>query len=117
MRKLTLLTLLLLPALAHAHPGHGTEAGFVAGALHPFTGLDHLLGVLTAGLLLGWLPEPRRWIACALFLGSLGATHVLWTSEAASSGFVPGLLIVTAALVATGMAATRLIGVTATAGR
>ncbi len=39
----------LFPALALAHGGSG-EGGIVAGLLHPFTGLDHLLTALACGL-------------------------------------------------------------------
>lgn len=46
------LALSLIPALAHAHPGHGTEAsGLGSGLAHPFTGLDHLLAALSVGML------------------------------------------------------------------
>jgi urease accessory protein len=41
--------LLALPALAHAHAGH-PESGALAGLLHPFTGLDHLLAIVGVGL-------------------------------------------------------------------
>ena len=37
----------LLPAAAFAHPGH--DSGFLAGMLHPLTGLDHLLAMLAVG--------------------------------------------------------------------
>jgi len=46
---------LLLPALAEAHPGHGTGMGFVAGALHPLAGFDHLIALVATGLLAGRL--------------------------------------------------------------
>jgi len=36
------------PALAH--PGHG-ELGFMAGIVHPFSGLDHMLAMVAVGLL------------------------------------------------------------------
>jgi len=46
------LALSLIPALAHAHPGHGTESsGLGSGLAHPFTGLDHLLAALSVGML------------------------------------------------------------------
>lgn len=46
------LVLSLLPALAHAHPGHGADAGGIgSGMAHPFTGLDHLLAALSVGML------------------------------------------------------------------
>lgn len=41
--------LLLLPAMVHAHPGHGLD-GFTAGLSHPVLGLDHLFGLLALGL-------------------------------------------------------------------
>ncbi len=122
MRKPTMTSLLLVaglisPALAWAHPGHGVDSGFLAGALHPFTGMDHLLGIVAAGLLIGWLPRRSRWFTCAAFLGLLGATHAWWLPEGADGAFMAGLLAVSASLIAAGMAATKLIGLTAGARR
>ena len=116
MRQATLAQLLLipvlsLPALAWAHAGHGGHEsvdGFIAGALHPLTGLDHLLGILAAGVLLGWLPRDTRWLVCAGFLGLLGATHALWLPEV-GAGFIPGLLASSAGLIAVGMVAVGMI--------
>jgi urease accessory protein len=48
-----LVTLAVIPAFADAHPGHAAGAGFVAGAWHPLTGVDHLLALLAVGAL-GW---------------------------------------------------------------
>tara|TARA_A100000171_G_scaffold27020_2_gene25184 strand:- start:174 stop:806 length:633 start_codon:yes stop_codon:yes gene_type:complete len=45
--------LALMPALTLAHPGHTheiTHNAFYTGLIHPFTGLDHLLAMLTVGL-------------------------------------------------------------------
>ncbi len=50
-RLLTALALWSVLPLAMAHPGHG--GGLAAGLLHPLTGVDHLLAMITAGLLLG----------------------------------------------------------------
>jgi urease accessory protein len=103
------LALVSLPTLALAHPGHSHDAGFVAGALHPFSGIDHLLGLALAGLLLGWLPAARRWPLCAAFLALLGGTHVLWMApDAQGSAYLAGLMIMSASLLAAGMAASRL---------
>jgi len=44
-------SLSLLPALAQAHPGHGTGASLFAGAMHPLLGVDHLLALVATGLL------------------------------------------------------------------
>jgi len=50
MKKLFVLALALGAALpAAAHPGH-EALGFGAGFAHPFTGIDHLLAMLAAGL-------------------------------------------------------------------
>ena len=99
----------LLPTLALAHPGHSHDAGFVAGALHPFSGMDHLLGLAAAGLLLGWLPAAWRWPVCAGFLGLSGATHVWWMESGdGGSAYIGGLMFMSAGLLAAGMAASRL---------
>jgi urease accessory protein len=43
--------LLLLASAALAHTGQGdTTSGFVAGFLHPITGVDHLLAMLAVGM-------------------------------------------------------------------
>ncbi|EXD22812.1 hupE / UreJ family protein [Acinetobacter baumannii 34654] len=43
----------MLPALAMAHPGQDhVHSGFMAGFIHPFTGLDHLIMALGFGVLL-----------------------------------------------------------------
>ena len=46
------LALLLTPALAFAHPGHG-ESGLMAGISHPMGGIDHLLAMIAVGLVGG----------------------------------------------------------------
>lgn len=110
--KLLFVAVLSLPALAWAHAGHGGHEsvdGFIAGALHPLTGLDHLLGILAAGVLLGWLPRDSRWLVCAGFLGLLGAAHALWLPQV-GAGFIPGLLTSSAGLIAAGMVARGTIG-------
>ncbi|AGI26248.1 HupE/UreJ family protein [Pseudomonas sp. MT3] len=43
------IALLLTPAVAFAHPGHG-DHGLIAGLAHPVTGLDHLLAMFAVGL-------------------------------------------------------------------
>jgi urease accessory protein len=118
MRKLICTaTLSLVPMLAQAHPGHASDTGFAAGLLHPLTGMDHLAGIVVAGMLLGWLPTRVRWLACAAFLGTLGVTHALWSADGAQAGFTAGLLAASAGLVAAGMAATKLVRITAAAAR
>jgi len=68
-------TFLVSPmALAH---DHSSSAGFVAGLMHPITGIDHLLALMLAGLFIGRLVS-TQWIAIsglmlALGLGAAGA--------------------------------------------
>src|SRR5262245_47406910 len=57
---LGLLMSLSLPVTAMAHPGHDTHS-FIAGALHPLTGVDHLLAMLAVGLLAGCSGGRIRW--------------------------------------------------------
>lgn len=53
------LTLAASPALAHE--GHGVANGFVAGLLHPVTGLDHLLAMVAVGIWGAFLGRPLIW--------------------------------------------------------
>lgn len=50
-KSLTLASLMVLPSLALAHPGHSHEEhGFMSGLLHPIGGADHLLAMIAVGL-------------------------------------------------------------------
>lgn len=65
-----------LPALAH--PGHGdTQAGFLAGFLHPLGGADHLLAMLAAGIWSARQRDGGKGLPAAflamMFLGALSA--------------------------------------------
>ena len=61
---------LLLPSLAHAHPGHG-GAGFSGGFVHPLAGWDHLLAMLAVGLWAAQLGGVARWALPAAFVGAM----------------------------------------------
>ncbi|MEO8062178.1 MAG: HupE/UreJ family protein [Pseudomonadota bacterium] len=49
--RIAFLLIAALPALAQAHPGHDAGISFASGAMHPLTGIDHLLALLAVGLL------------------------------------------------------------------
>lgn len=72
---------LSLPTAALAHTGVGAHS-FVAGALHPLGGLDHLLAMLAVGLLAGCSDGRIRWWLPATFVmamtggAALGANGV-----------------------------------------
>lgn len=70
-RLLTLAAVFALPALAHAHPGHdGHELtwDFAGGAVHPLTGLDHLIAMVAVGLWAAQLGGRQRWLLPTAFL-------------------------------------------------
>ncbi|WP_339531808.1 HupE/UreJ family protein [Pseudomonas mucidolens] len=64
------LALLLAPALAFAHPGHG-DNGLLAGIGHPLGGLDHLLAMLAVGLWAAQQQGAARWALPCTFVGSM----------------------------------------------
>lgn len=71
LRSMAAVTLMTTLASAQAHTGHGAE-GFIAGIVHPFWGLDHLLAMVTVGI---WsvvmLPKAHRLAGPALFMAML----------------------------------------------
>ena len=62
--------LLLSPALAFAHPGHG-DNGLLAGISHPLGGLDHLLAMLAVGLWAAQQHGAARWVLPCTFVASM----------------------------------------------
>ena len=74
--------LFLTPSLAFAHTGVGDAHGFSHGFLHPLTGLDHLLAMVTVGILAFQLGGRALWAVPATFVvvmalgGALGITDV-----------------------------------------
>jgi urease accessory protein len=73
---------LLMPSLGLAHVGQGDMGGgFVAGVLHPITGLDHVIAMVAVGMWGAQLGAPAIWILPVTFpvvmafggvLGALG---------------------------------------------
>gem|GEM_PF-348941 len=62
------LLLLLLPLAAQAHTGAGnTAGGFLAGFLHPISGLDHVLAMLAVGMWGAQLGNPALWVLPVAF--------------------------------------------------
>lgn len=82
LRLITFVVLASLSATAFGHPGHSHEVavggGLLAGFLHPLLGLDHLLAMVTVGLLSAQLGGHARWaipgafLACMMLGGLLG---------------------------------------------
>jgi urease accessory protein len=102
----------LLPALALAHPGHGETSSFIAGALHPLSGLDHLAGFIAVGVLVAKLGG--RYLA-PLAAALLGLLVAAWTAGSDGWQYAAGFMLAGAGLIAAGMAAARLISLAASA--
>ncbi len=116
-RMLATTVLLAAPALAWAHIGadasfHHESSAFLAGFLHPFSGMDHLLAMIVVGL---WsaLASRRIWIAPLVFAGVLvigalaGLTGFVLTviePMIAASLLALGLLLATRTQLPTGIA-------------
>jgi len=72
------LVLLLLPVPAFAHPSLTHHAqDLAAGAAHPFTGLDHLLAMLSVGLWASQKGGRALWLWPAAFVAAMIAGGVL----------------------------------------
>jgi urease accessory protein len=69
-RILAAAALLLTPALAFAHPGHG-DHGLIAGISHPIGGLDHLLAMLAVGLWAAQQKGAARWALPCTFVATM----------------------------------------------
>jgi urease accessory protein len=99
---LLLLSLVALPAWAHEQSGQA--AGFVAGLLHPVSGLDHVLAMVAVGLWGAQLGAPAIWLlpvtfplvmAFGGFLGLLGVPLPGVEVGIAASAMLLGALVAT----------------------
>lgn len=81
MRKLlsglTIAAVALAPAAALAHPGHGEHSGFIHGFLHPIGGLDHILAMVTVGILAYQIGGRALWLVPSAFLAVMAAGGLL----------------------------------------
>lgn len=97
----TLAVAMVWSAPAFAHP-EGHEGGFVAGLLHPITGLDHLATMFA----MGWLLMGTRSVTfagCALFAACMAAGAFAGWASAAPTNVDPTIgvgLVVLGALLA-----------------
>lgn len=93
-----------LPALAHTGAlGDHVHPGFIAGLLHPFTGIDHLAAMLAVGVWSALAVRPV-WVAPLAFVALLGAGALGGLAGVAVPGVEPMIaasLLVTGLLIAT----------------
>lgn len=61
----------LIAVPAAAHDGTGLAGGFVAGFLHPISGFDHLLAMVSVGLWGAFLGRPLIYVLPMLFPGMM----------------------------------------------
>jgi urease accessory protein len=63
-------TLMLLPVTAWAHVG-GSDSGLFSGLIHPVFGLDHLLAMVSVGVVSSQLGGKNIWRVPAAFVGAM----------------------------------------------
>jgi urease accessory protein len=61
LKTIAVLSIALLSAAAQAHSDQTSTGGFMAGYLHPLTGLDHLLAMVAVGIWGATLGAPLIW--------------------------------------------------------
>lgn len=66
-----LFLVLLLPGLAEAHTFKG-ETGFVSGLFHPVLGFDHLLAMLSVGIVSAQIGGRSIWTVPLMFVSVMG---------------------------------------------
>jgi urease accessory protein len=71
------LALIVLPSIAGAHTGDHASMSFIAGCMHPFTGLDHLLAMVGVGVIAGRATGTVRWLLPLCFLSAMAAGGAL----------------------------------------
>ena len=106
MRKNILFALvaLAMSTSAFAHPGHGLESGFAAGLMHPLTGWDHLLVMLSLGLWAARRPQGQGWLWPLLFVLSMtvaALTAMTWLSVSLAEMLVTASVLVMGGLLLT----------------
>jgi urease accessory protein len=95
------ISLLFLPTLAFAHPGHGA-GGLAAGFLHPVFGIDHVLAMLLVGVIAARIGGRGLWLLPTSFVGMMIAGGILGTSGVALDHLE---IVIAASLVVFGAAA------------
>lgn len=99
-RNLTLLVLTAAApaAWAHGQGAHAHDAGLIAGLLHPFSGLDHLLAMVAVGLWAAQQGGRALWMLPLSFVGFMTFGAALGMSGAAFAGMEAGIALSVPAL-------------------
>ena len=75
--RILAILLTLVPTAAFAHTGAGYAHGFADGLVHPLGGLDHILAMVTVGVLAWQLGGRAIWLLPARFLALMVVGGVL----------------------------------------
>lgn len=67
----------MLSGAAYAHPGHDLQAGFATGFMHPMTGWDHLLVMLSLGIWAARRQAQQGWQLPVLFVSVMAVFAAL----------------------------------------
>jgi urease accessory protein len=62
-----------IPALASAHTGVGSTAGFIHGFSHPISGIDHILAMVAVGIFAANLGGRALWAVPLTFMALMAA--------------------------------------------
>lgn len=98
--------------VAEAHPGHGLTAGFAAGFMHPLTGWDHLLVMLSLGIWAARRPQGQGWPLPLLFVlvMTLAAlTAMSWLSATFAEVMVAASVLMMGALLLSEVSVSRTV--------
>ena len=82
--------LCLLPALARAHP-EGSDTGLINGLMHPVFGVDHLLAMLSVGVVSVQLGGHNLWRMPMAFVGAMTIGALLGIGQVVLPGTELGI--------------------------
>ena len=71
------ISFVLAPAAALAHPGHDGAGGLVHGLVHPVTGIDHVLAMIAVGVLAAQYGGRALWLVPMSFLVAMAAAGAI----------------------------------------
>ncbi len=91
-RLILVVTLLLLPSPALAHVV-GSDGGFLSGLTHPVLGFDHLLAMLSVGILSAQMGGRAIWSVPSTFVVVMAAGALIGTKGIAIPGVEYGIAI------------------------
>ncbi len=102
LRRTLPLALILMPALAEAHPGHIGADAFAAGLSHPVSGADHVLAMVAVGLWAALAGGRALWAMPLTFMAAMLAGGLAGAAGLPLPGVEPMIL---ASIIALGVAA------------